>query len=148
MESYIRNGGSDLGAAIAKEREDMIYLDAETADLKIGKLCVHMHHGSGGKPYSLTYKLQRYVETLPLDRPIHIVAMGHYHSSGYLRYLDKHCFQVGSLIDPTPFSRQMGLRNEVSVWWLDVKMDDKGNVHSIIPELECFDGKKLTKNRK
>ena len=144
MDTYFKNGGSDLGSAISKCRSDMVYLNPDTADLKIGKLCIHMHHGGGGRAYSMSYKLQRYVETLSQDKKIDIVMQGHYHNAMYMYYMGKHCFQVGALEDDTPFSRSMGFKNEKSCYWLDIKMDGKGNIQSITPELESFE-KKLYK---
>ena len=146
MDTYFKNGGSDMGKAISREREDLVYLNPDTADLKIGKVGVHMHHGGGGRSYSLSYKLQRYVETLPQDKKIDIVMQGHFHNAMYMYYMGKHCFQVGALEDETPFSRSMGLKNEKSCWWLDIDFDDKGNIYSITPELETF-GNKLIRRR-
>ena len=40
MDTYFKNGGSDMGKAISREREDLIYLNPDTADLKIGKLVI------------------------------------------------------------------------------------------------------------
>ena len=112
MNTYLKNGGSDLGVAIARQRDDMVYLNPESALLKIGKIGIQMHHGAGGKAYSLSYKLQRYVETLPLNKKIDIVLQGHFHNSMYMYYMNKHCFQIGALEDETPFSRSMGFKNE------------------------------------
>jgi len=141
MDTYFKNGGSDLGTAISKARDDMVYLGPDTADLQIGKLNVHMHHGGGGKAYSVSYKLQRYVETLPHNKKIDIVMQGHFHNAMYMYYMGKHCFQIGALEDETPFSRSMGFKNEKSCYWLDIKLDDKGEIHSITPELETFEKK-------
>ena len=146
MDTYFRNGGSDLGTAISRQREDMIYLNPDTALLQIGKVGIQMHHGGGGRPYSLSYKLQRYVETLSQDKKIDIVMQGHYHNAMYMYYMNKHCFQVGALEDDTPFSRSMGFKNEKSCYWLDINLNDRGEIHSITPELETFD-KKLVRKR-
>lgn len=147
MDTYFKNGGSDMGKAISREREDLIYLNPDTADLKIGKVGIHMHHGGGGRSYSLSYKLQRYVETLPQDKKIDIVMQGHFHNAMYMYYMGKHCFQVGALEDDTPFSRSMGFKNEKSCYWVDLEVDDKGNIYSIEPTLEVFEGKKLIRRR-
>lgn len=146
MDTYFKNGGSDMGKAISREREDLVYLNPDTADLKIGKVGIHMHHGGGGRSYSLSYKLQRYVETLPQDKKIDIVMQGHFHNAMYMYYMGKHCFQVGALEDETPFSRSMGFKNEKSCYWVDIDFDDKGNIYSITPKLETFD-KKLIRRR-
>lgn len=147
MDTYFKNGGSDMGKAISREREDLVYLNPDTADLKIGKVGIHMHHGGGGRSYSLSYKLQRYVETLPQDKKIDIVMQGHFHNAMYMYYMGKHCFQVGALEDDTPFSRSMGFKNEKSCYWVDIEVDDKGNIYSIEPTLEVFEGKKLIRRR-
>ena len=147
MDTYFKNGGSDMGKAISREREDLIYLNPDTADLKIGKVGIHMHHGGGGRSYSLSYKLQRYVETLPQDKKIDIVMQGHFHNAMYMYYMGKHCFQVGALEDDTPFSRSMGFKNEKSCYWVDIEVDNKGNIYSIEPTLEVFEGKKLIRRR-
>lgn len=146
MDTYYKNNGSDLGVAISKQRKDMIYLGPDTADIKIGKLGIQLHHGAGGKAYSASYKLQRYVETLPQDKKIDIVLQGHFHNALYMYYMDKHCFQVGALEDETPFSRSMGFKNEKSCYWLDITTDEKGNILTITPEIETF-GSKLVRKR-
>lgn len=148
MQTYFRNGGSDLGRAISKEREDMVYLNPDTADLKIGKLNIRMHHGSGGKAYSVSYKLQKYAETINPKDNIHMVLQGHFHNAFYMYYQNMHCFQVGALIDETPFSRSLGLKNEKSCYWVNVQTDSKGNPIVVEPKLETFEhSKKLSKKR-
>jgi predicted phosphodiesterase len=145
MDTYFKNSGADMGKAISREREDLVYLNPDTADLKFGKVGVHMHHGGGGRAYSLSYKLQRYVESLPQNKKIDIVMQGHYHNAMYMYYMGKHCFQVGALEDDTPFSRSMGFKNEKSCYWLDISLDDKGEIHSLTPELETFEKRLIRK---
>lgn len=143
--THIRNGGGDIGKAIAARRDDMIYLGQDSGDITIGKLKIHLHHGGGGRAYARGYKLQRYVETLSEKK--HIVAQGHYHNSLYMNYMNMHCFQVGALMDETPFSRQMGFKNELSAWFVTVYLDDKGHPYSIEPKEETFT-KKLVRRRR
>ena len=143
--THIRNGGGDICRAIAAQRSDMIYLGPESADLSIGKLKIHLHHGGGGRAYSRGYKLQRYAETLTIKKP-NIVIQGHYHNSMYMNYMGMNCFQVGALLGETPFSRQMGFQNELSAWFVNVYMDDKGNPYSVEPREESFT-KKLIRKR-
>lgn len=137
LDTYIRNGGCDMGKAISRERDDLIYLNPDTAKIKFGNLGILMHHGSGGKAYSVSYKLQRYVETID-DKDIQIVMQGHFHNSMYMYYMNKHCFQVGALVDENNWSRSLGLKNEKSCYWVDVECDTKGNPITITPTLETF----------
>jgi len=143
LDTYIRNGGSDMGKAISRERKDLIYLNPDTAKIKFGNLGILMHHGSGGKAYSVSYKLQRYAETID-DKDIQIIMQGHFHNSMYMYYMRKHCFQVGALVDENNWSRSLGLKNEKSCYWVNVDFDKKGNVYKITPELETFE-KRLKK---
>lgn len=143
MDTYFRNSGSDLGKAISKERDDLVYLNPDTADMKIGKTKIRLHHGSGSKAYSVSYKLQKYAETISADDKVHILAQGHFHNAFYMYYNDIHCYQVGSLEDETPFSRSLGLKNEKSCYWLNVKLDDNGKPVMVETELETFGKKKV-----
>lgn len=146
--THIRNDGYDIGKAVSKQREDMIYLGQDVADLKIGKLKTRLFHGAGGKPYSKSYKLQRYVETIPMEERPHIQLMGHYHDAFYMPYQGVHCFQVPALLDQTPFARQMGMSNLKGVWWVDIDFDNKGNITTIKPELETFEHKLVHTRKK
>ncbi len=58
-----------------------------------------------------------------------------------------HCFQTSCLEDQTPFARSMGFSNDKSVWWVDVEMDDKGNILDIHQDLESFGNKRLVKSK-
>lgn len=140
---WYKSAGSEIVKAIAKQREDLIYLGADIADLKIGNLKVRLFHGSGGGAYAKSYKLQKYLDTIPSEERPHILQTGHIHQSFYMKQDKTHCFQTSCLEDQTPYCRSMGLANDKSCWWVDVNFDDKGNIHSISPELETFGNKKI-----
>lgn len=144
---WYKSAGSEIVKAIAKQREDLIYLGADIADLKIGNLKVRLFHSSGGGAYAKSYKLQKYLDTIPSEERPHILQTGHIHQSFYMKQDKTHCFQTSCLEDQTPYCRSMGLANDKSCWWVDVDFDDKGNVHSISPTLETFDKKKVYKRR-
>lgn len=146
----VRNAGFDTGKAIAKERKDMIYLGQDVADATYGKVRLRLFHGSRGQSYARSYRLQKYVEQIPSYEKPHILLMGHYHTSFYMKYSDVHCFQVPSLLDQTPFARSLGLGNEKGAWLVDFTTDKYGNIITITPELIDFSvqGKKLTRGRK
>ena len=59
---WYKSAGSEIVKAIAKERDDIIYLGPDVADLKIGKLKIRLFHGSGGSAYAKSYKLQKYLD--------------------------------------------------------------------------------------
>lgn len=145
---WYKSAGSEIVKAISKERDDIVYLGPDVADLKIGKLKIRLFHGSGGSAYAKSYKLQKYLDSIPMPERPDILQTGHIHQSFYMKQDHTHCFQTSCLEDQTPYCRSMGLANDKSCWWLDVDFDNKGNIHSITPELETFGSKKLYLRKK
>ena len=135
---WIKRSGSDIVKDICNSRDELIYLGSDCEDLKIGKLRIRLFHGKGGSSYAKSYKLQKYLDGVPLEERPHILQTGHIHQAFYMKQDKTHCFQTGCLQDLTPFERSMGFGNDKSVWWVDVYMDDKGNPVQITPELETF----------
>lgn len=141
---WIKQCGADICKDISNQREDLHYLGSDCEDLKIGKLKIRLFHGKGGGSYAKSYKLQKYLDSIPTDELPNILQTGHIHQAFYMKQGNTHCFQTSCLQDLTPFERSMGFSNDKSVWWVDVYFDDKGNVYSINPQLETF-GKTLVK---
>ena len=139
---WIKQCGADIVKDICNQRQDLHYLGSDCEDLKIGKLKIRLFHGRGGQAYAKSYKIQKYLDTIPIAEKPHILQTGHIHQAFYYKQDDTHCFQTSCLQDLTPFARSMGLSNDKSVWWVDVYMDDKGNPIQVKQELETF-GKKL-----
>ena len=140
---WYKSAGSEIVKSIAKERDDIVYLGADVADMKIGKLKIRLFHGSGGSAYARSYKMQKYLDSIPLKERPHILQTGHIHQSFYMKQDGTHCFQTSCLEDQTPYCRSKGLANDKSCWWLDIAFDDKGNIYQIKPELETFGDKKI-----
>ena len=144
---WYKSTGSEIVKAIANKREDIIYLGSDVADMKIGKLKIRLFHGNGGNAYSKSYKVQKYLDSIPLEERPHILQTGHIHQSFYMKQDDTHCFQTSCLEDLTPFARSMGFANDKSVWWVDVEMNDRGQIQNITQELETFNTKKLVRRK-
>lgn len=140
---WYKAAGSEIVKSIARQRDDIVYLGPDVADLKIGGLKIRLFHGSGGGAYAKSYKLQKYLDTIPLAERPDILQTGHIHQSFYMKQDKTHCFQTSCLEDLTPYCRGMGLANDKSVWWVDVDFDDKGNVYQVTPTLETFGDKKI-----
>ena len=142
---WIKQCGADICRDISNNREDLIYLGSECEDLKIGKLRIRLYHGTGGGAYAKSYKLQKYLDSVPMEERPHILQTGHIHQAFYMKQGNTHCFQTSCLQDQTPYERSKGLSNDKSCWWVDVYMDNKGNPVKINQELETF-GKKLIRS--
>jgi predicted phosphodiesterase len=139
---WIRQCGADIVKDICNQRQDLHYLGSDCEDLMIGKLKIRLYHGKGGGSYAKSYKLQKYLDSIPLEERPHILQTGHVHNAFYMKQDKTHCFQTSCLQDLTPFERSMGFNNDKSCWWVDIDLDDKGNPVLIKQELEVF-GKKL-----
>jgi len=144
---WYKSAGSEIVKTIAKQRDDIVYLGADIADMRIGNLKIRLFHGSGGGAYAKSYKLQKYLDTIPVAERPDILQTGHIHQAFYMKQDKTHCFQTSCLEDQTPYCRSMGLSNDKSAWWVDVDFDDKGNIHKITPELEEFGTKKLSRRK-
>lgn len=142
---WVQRCGADICKDIASKREDMHYLGSDCEDLMIGKLRIRLRHGSGGNAYAKSYKLQKYLDTIPLEERPHILQMGHIHQAFYMKQDKTHCFQTSCLQDLTPFERSMGFNNDKSCWWVTVYTDNKGNPVKINQELETFSKKLIRK---
>ena len=144
---WTKSTGSEIVKSIARQRDDIVYLGPDAADLKIGKLKVHMFHGKGAQAYAKSYKAQKYLDAMPVDSRPHILQLGHIHQAFFYQQDNTSVFQTGCLEDQTPYCRSQGFSDNKSCWWVDVYFDDKGNPHRISQELEVF-GPKLMKRRK
>lgn len=113
---WYKSAGSEIVKSIAKERDDIVYLGPDIADLKIGKLKVRLFHGSGGSAYAKSYKMQKYLDTIPLEERPDILQTGHIHQAFYMKQDQTHCFQTSCLEEQTPYCRSMGLANDKSCW--------------------------------
>ena len=143
---WYKSAGSEIVKSIAKQREDIIYLGSDVADMKIGKLKIRLFHGNKGNAYAKSYRLQKYLDAIPVEEKPHILQTGHIHQAFYYKQDNTHCLQTGCLEDLTPYARSLGFNGDKSCWWLDINFDDKGNIYSITPELETF-GNKLIRRR-
>ena len=135
---WIKQCGADIVKDICNSRDDLTYLGSDCEDLKIGKLKIRLYHGKGGGSYAKSYKLQKYLDAIPMEERPHILQTGHIHQAFYMKQDKTHCFQTSCLQDLTPFERSMGFNNDKSCWWVDVNFDNNGNVYSVEQELEGF----------
>jgi predicted phosphodiesterase len=135
---WVKQCGADIVKDICNHRDDLHYLGSDCEDLKIGKLKIRLYHGKGGGAYAKSYKVQKYLDSIPLEERPHILQTGHTHQAFYMKQDSTHCFQTSCLQDLTPFERSMGFNNDKSCWWIDVFMDSKGNPIKIKQELETF----------
>lgn len=145
---WYKSTGSEIVKSIARQRDDIIYLGQDYADLKLGKIKVRLFHGKGGSAYAKSYKIQKYLDSIPQDEMPQILQTGHIHQSFYMKEDNTHCFQTSCLEDLTPYARSQGFAGDKSCWWLDIESDNKGRIYNIDMELESFGEKKIRTRKK
>lgn len=145
---WYKAAGTDIIKQIALQRKDLIYLGPDVGQVKIGEVVIRMFHGNGNVSSNKFGKMVKYLEQIPQSERPDIFLTGHIHEAFYILKDGTHCFQVGSLENLTPFGRSLGITGELSCWWVNVKLNDKGKIANITMQLEKFDQKKRIKIKK
>lgn len=131
--------GYDIGAAIARDRSDMIYLGRDTAIIQLTDNCtLELRHPWDGTAYAISYKIQKMVEAMDSGTKPNMLAVGHYHKAEYIYYRDVHVFQTGAFQSQTPFTRGKGIAVHLGGWIVTIDVDDEGFVTRIVPEFIPF----------
>lgn len=137
-DSFLKDGGINIVRRICDARPDMAYLGQTGAYLSLGRLNAYVVHPRGGMPYAKSYRLQKFVEQLPISRKIHILLMGHLHS-----YATVQEHGVTGLLLPC-FQSQYGwmasgaLHPDIGGIILDVWLTDDGGVGRVAHEFVRF----------
>ena len=86
----------------------------------------------------MSYKPQKMIEAMQADTKPNILAIGHYHKGEYLFYRNVHAFQTCCFQAQTPFERGKGIAISMGGWIITIKVDERGYIQSITPELIPF----------
>lgn len=137
--SLYKHVGYDIGAAIAKDRPDMVCLGRDCAVVNLTPNCtLELRHPWDGSAYALSYKMQKMIEAMESDSKPNILAVGHYHKAEYLFYRNVHAFQTGCFQGQTPFTRGKGISVHIGGWIITLTVDENGTVQRIAPEFIPF----------
>jgi hypothetical protein len=137
--SLYKHVGYDIGAAIAKDRPDMVCLGRDCAVVNLTPNCtLELRHPWDGSAYALSYKPQKMIEAMESDSKPNILAVGHYHKAEYLFYRNVHAFQTGCFQGQTPFTRGKGISVHIGGWIITLTVDENGTIQRIAPEFIPF----------
>jgi len=95
-----------------------------SSDMSKDSCILRLSHPGGGTAYALSYKPQKYAESLSGGEKPHIVGIGHYHKVEQLFYRNIHIFQVGCWEGQTPFMRRKNLAAMLGGWILWVNDEE------------------------
>lgn len=134
-ESYLKASGSDPLEVIAAKRNDFNYLGFYSALVDIGKIRLELGHPEGASAYTLSYHLQREIESIPGGMKPNIALYGHTHQAILLPfYRNVCCFYVGSFEGQSLYLKRKHIDPAIGGWIITVGLDETDALKSISTE--------------
>jgi predicted phosphodiesterase len=136
--SFLKDGGSNVVRQISKGRDDVVYLGQDAAYLTIGNLRVYVVHPDGGGSYAKSYKGQKFSESLPQDKDVRLLLLGHYHN--YVSFMQRETavFQLPCFQSQYSWLARKGLHPDIGGILLDLWLDDNGGIRRMSHEVVRF----------
>lgn len=138
---YHRRNGIHFGELIANEREDLHYCGDSQATFIFDRendIGLEVLHPSGGKPYTVGYRLQTlYRERSLKDRPT-IAAVGHIHGSMYAETEGVKGLYAGAWKGTTTYGKRKGHEAKIGGWIIDMDIKD-GVVTQFVPQWQGYE---------
>jgi len=117
------NMGLNIGEELARRSKHYNFIGYDEQDIILDNgLKIRLRHPGGGTAYALSYKIQKYVESISGGQKPKMLFQGHFHKSIYVFYRNIHCFDSGCLCNQTPFMKKIGTPAHVGYWIVDVNM--------------------------
>jgi predicted phosphodiesterase len=129
--------GKNIGLDLASRRPDFKFLGAMEGQVSINGILFELFHGTGSGSYSVSYKLQKRIESYtPGNKPRFLIA-GHWHQSMEFTTRNVTAYHSGSFQGPSTFSRMLSLQNVLGGWIVEV-IHENGEVRSVKSEFLPF----------
>ena len=133
------NMGLDIGKELEEKIKDYNFIGYDEQDVVLdNKLIIRLRHPGGGTAYAISYKMQKYIESIGGGNKPGIVGQGHFHKANYLFYRNIHAFDGGTLANQTPFMKKIGTPAHVGYWILDAFVNKKGQLNRVKQEFVPF----------
>jgi len=117
------NAGLNIGEELARRSKHYKFIGYDEQDLVLDNgLKVRLRHPGSGTAYALSYKQQKYIESISGGKKPHILFTGHFHKALYMFYRNIHSIDSGCLCDQTPWMRKIGTPAHVGYWMVDINM--------------------------
>jgi predicted phosphodiesterase len=142
--THLRNGGADIGKAIANRRDDMIHLGLNNAKVFLTPNCVmEINHPGDGSSYALSYSAQKYADSMEGGKKPNILINGHHHKLFYMEYRNIHILEAGTTEMQTDFMRGKRIASHVGAWLVELEVADDGTILKFKPEMiKCYETRK------
>lgn len=118
------NMGLDIGPELSKRAKNYKFIGYDQQDVELDNgLKIRLRHPGGGTAYAISYKLQKYIESISGGKKPHMLFHGHFHKSMHMFYRNVHGFESGTLCEQTPFMQKIGTPAHLGYWMMDVNMN-------------------------
>ena len=148
-QTHCKNGGVFVGPAIEEKRPDMHFLGDDMGiyhPLCSKKTSIEMFHPGGGCSSSLSYKMQKYIDKMEPGTKPNIIGSGHFHQSHMMAYRNVIAFLIPCLTSKTNFAIRQGLENTMGAYFIDMYVNDDGDIEMIEFEEKRFTEKDIKKD--
>lgn len=129
----------------AHGRKDLVFHGDRGARIRLAArenergLVVALWHPLKGPAYALSYKLQKYIEQLPVGRKPDVVFAGHWHQSVYFTTRGVHAFSGGCFQGGFgPYGEALGGSPSIGGWIVEYAQTATGTVRSFSPEWVAY----------
>lgn len=138
--SFKQSNGAHFLSALSDKRGDIVWIGDYDATVTVNGVSVGLHHGAGNSAYSLSYKIQKYIEKIGGGQKPQIYVLGHYHATMSMLYRNIHCYLPGCFQKPNDFSVRLGLPNLIAGYIVEIKTldDEMRSIRSIKNDLITY----------
>lgn len=133
---FHRRTGLHFGKQISQARDDLHYCGDSMARFVFDAehdIDLELIHPSGGKPYTVGYRLQTLFRERSYDNKPTIAGVGHLHGSMYAETEGVHGFYAGAWKGTTTYGKRKGHEAKIGGWILELEIED-GEVRRLSQE--------------
>ncbi len=122
------NAGVEIGKELERRAKDYVFIGYNEQDLVLDNgLKIRLRHPGGGTAYAISYKMQKYVNSITGGDKPNMIFQGHFHKSMQMMYRNRVCFESGTLCAQTPFMKKIGTPAHMGYWIIDAYMNKQKN---------------------
>jgi len=119
--SYLSWMWADICRSIDLLREDLIYLGAYEAKLKLNWITIELQHWGWWTSYSQDYKLLKYLDKIKSWDEPDIYWLGHYHQAIHSLHRGIHWYMPASFLKENLLAKRFGFPNVIGGWIIDIE---------------------------
>lgn len=130
-DSFLVDGGTNVVRRIATMREDIKYVGQDAAYFTLGGLRAYLIHPDGGGAYAKSYKMQKIAATIPIEKDVRLLLVGHYHNYGSTNERNTFALQLPCFQSQYSWLARKALHPDIGGIILDLWMNDSGQIDRI-----------------